>query len=220
VNLGETSMNVVVAGGVTESKLYSINPTTFGTTFVNNYSASTYLLKLIILSNIDAFYIAKIPPQNISRILHIDSNLSVNYSNIDLSYNKMVLNPNHTRAFVWNDYGHVAAYDVNTYDNTFNWTPLNTPTTTNAISDITFSADSELVILETDSFNSLEIVNLSSLLTVYSIRIDDVINYAHFLNSSSQQIVVHGQKALLVVDLPTGTQYEIPYPITANNFEA
>jgi hypothetical protein len=82
--------------------------------------------------------------------------------------------------------------------------------TPNALSEINFSADSELVILETDAFNPLLVVNLTSNTALHSVTVNDTILRAHFLNSSNQQLVVHCQNSLRLVDLPTGSQYLLP----------
>jgi hypothetical protein len=81
---------------------------------------------------------------------------------------------------------------------------------------ITFSSDSELAIIETDQFNPLEIINLTSLRIVHSIAINDTILYAHFLNSSNRFVSVICSNSFIIVDLHTSTLY----PVASTGFSA
>jgi hypothetical protein len=132
----------------------------------------------------------------------------------------MAIKPSRTTVFAWTENSQVVGYDTSTFSQVFSWTPPTPPSTTNTLSGINFSADSELVILETDAFNPLLVVNLTTNLTLHSIIINETILYAHFLNSSNQQLVVHCQNSLILVDLATMSQYQVSPPLTANIFVA
>jgi hypothetical protein len=85
---------------------------------------------------------------------------------------------------------------------------------------VTFSSDSQFAIIETDSLNSLKIIELTSgsFSTVHSISISETVQYASFLNSSNDFILIFKQTALTLIDLTTMNSYQITPAITAQAF--
>ena len=68
-----------------------------------------------------------------------------------------------------------------------------------------------MVILETDTFNPIVVLNTTDLSEVHSIPVSQSIFSAHFVNSSNELVIVFGQNTTFVVNLTSGTQYEIQH---------
>jgi hypothetical protein len=132
-------------------------------------------------------------------------------STVQLSYDRMAVNPTRTRGLIWNNLNEVTIYDLQTLTNLSYWAPANPPpvSATAAFSYITFSADSELAVIETDAYNPIQIINLTSLKVIKEVSISETILYASFLNSSNAELVVVCPTAIIVVDLSTLKSYRI-----------
>jgi hypothetical protein len=85
---------------------------------------------------------------------------------------------------------------------------------------VSFSADSALAIIETDSLNPLRVVNLTSgsFEIICSINISETVQYAHFLNASNNLVVVFRQSATVLLDLTTLSSYPLAPAVTAQAF--
>ena len=76
---------------------------------------------------------------------------------------------------------------------------------------ITFSGDSSLAIIETDTVNSIVILNLTDFSIAHEIIVTDAVASAHFLNSSNDLVVIFGANTTIIVDLTTDIQYPLPF---------
>jgi hypothetical protein len=76
---------------------------------------------------------------------------------------------------------------------------------------ITFSSDSTLALIESDNFNPLYIMNISSNSLYRTIPVDvGIIHSAHFINSTDQYVIVFGTNATVLVDIIDSLQYSLP----------
>lgn len=132
------------------------------------------------------------------------------------SYIHMAFSPDFNFLFIWNYYSTFKVLDANSLTPLLTITPNNTPTL-NSTQKVTFSSDSSLAILETDSHNPIAIYNLTSLTEEWTITIPDIIHSAHFLNDSNQFIIVFGTNSTTLVDILTGTHYPISHIPTTDS---
>ena len=98
------------------------------------------------------------------------------------------------------------------------WAPLS-PVAGDITAKITFSSDSSLAIIETDSINPIHIMELSTFQIIKTVQIIDTISEAHFLDASNEVIVVFGSAATYVADIIEGRKYSIP-PFSATYLAA
>ena len=73
------------------------------------------------------------------------------------------------------------------------------------------------MIIETDHFNPVQIINLTSSEVIHSLHVSEVILEAQFLNASNQQLTLHCAQSLIIIDLQTKKQYRTPQ-ILATSF--
>jgi hypothetical protein len=119
---------------------------------------------------------------------------------------------------VWSNCRKLKIYQVPTLALLHTWTPPNT--SGSDILSVSFSADSALAIIETDSLNPLRVVNLTSgsFEIICSINISETVQYAHFLNASNNLVVVFRQSATVLLDLTTLSSYPLAPAVTAQAF--
>ena len=84
---------------------------------------------------------------------------------------------------------------------------------------ITFSADSNLAIVETNHYNPITIIDITTYEVVNTISINDIILEAHFQDANNSLLVVFCQNAFIVVDLIRNKQFSMP-PILATSYAA
>ena len=118
----------------------------------------------------------------------------------------MEISPNYQKIIAWTEQSIVQLVEATTLSLLNSYTPINIPPgmTTKSVA---FSMDSLMVILETDTFNPIVVLNTSDLSEVYSIPVSQSIFSAHFVNSSNELVIVFGQNTTFIVNLTTGTQY-------------
>ena len=76
---------------------------------------------------------------------------------------------------------------------------------------ITFSQDSSLALLETDTYNPLILINLNTFSSSNVSSIPSAISGAFFLNSSHSLVVVFTVAEFFLVDLANGVEYQLPF---------
>lgn len=126
------------------------------------------------------------------------------------TFRRMTSNPNFNKIIVWSEWSEVTALRTSDLNNVSHWVPPATPLLANCTQKIIFSSDSSLMIVETDQYNPLVVLNTSNFQEVYSVVINDSIKEAHFLNSSNNFLIVSAQSSVIIVDLATSVQYPIP----------
>ena len=84
---------------------------------------------------------------------------------------------------------------------------------------MTFSSDSELMIIETDHFNPIIIINLVSFQVVHNISVLKIIKRAYFLDSTNTLVAIICSDAFIIADLSNNQLYAMP-PFTATSYSA
>ena len=133
--------------------------------------------------------------------------LSTSFPN---NFKRMTSNPNFNKIIMWSEWSEVTAFRISDLNNVSHWAPPATPLQANCTQKIIFSLDSSLMIIETDQYNPLVVLNTSNFQEVYSVVINDSIKEAHFLNTSNNFLIVSAQSSVIIVDLATSIQYPIP----------
>ena len=76
-----------------------------------------------------------------------------------------------------------------------------------------------LAIIETDHYNPIQIMNLSTQQIINTIPVNDIIKEAYFFDLDSTIVVVFGQNSFVMANLTSNQQYSMP-PITATSYAA
>ena len=121
-------------------------------------------------------------------------------------FTNMEISPNYLRIIAWTEQSIVQLVEATTLSLLDSYTPINIPPGMSTKS-VAFSLDSSMVILETDTFNPIVVLNTTDLSEVHSIPVSQSIFSAHFINSSNELVIVFGQNTTFVVNLTSGTQY-------------
>ena len=124
--------------------------------------------------------------------------------------NNMVMSPDGQKILVWDDLSTVrllspALSILQTH------TPTITPAVLDCTKTISFSQDSSLAIVETDTFNPIQILSTADLSIVHSITPLEAVDSVHFVNSSNDFIIIFQATSTFFVDLNTSSQYQLPY---------
>ena len=125
-------------------------------------------------------------------------------------YNRHSIAPDFSLGLFWTSATIVNIVRMSNLTIVHSWTPPN-PVAGDITAKITFSSDSSLAIIKTDSINPIQIMELSTFQIVKTVQIADTISEAHFLDSSNEVVVVFGSTATYVADLLERRQYELPF---------
>ena len=99
----------------------------------------------------------------------------------------------------------MSIFNLTTFANLSHWTPPTTPPA-NTTNKITFSNDTNLILIETDHYNPIQIMNLSTFQIIQTIPVNDVIKDAYFFDVENTMVVVFGQNSFVVANLTSNKQ--------------
>ena len=74
-----------------------------------------------------------------------------------------------------------------------------------------------MAIIETDHYNPIQIINLTTFQVINTIPVNDVILEAYFLDSTNTIVVVFCLNSFVVANLTSNKQYILP-PISATSY--
>ena len=81
------------------------------------------------------------------------------------SWNNMAFTPDYSMAFIWDYYTNIEVINMTTWQFIQTITLPSTPTIQDSTQMITFSQDSSLAIIESDTYNPIIITNLTTFTT-------------------------------------------------------
>lgn len=137
----------------------------------------------------------------------------------DLStrYQKTTITPDFSQAVAWTTYSSLVFYSLPDLVLLGSYVPAVTPAS-GATGKITFSSDSSLALLETDSANELLILSMSNYSVVNSVSVLDTIIEAHFLDSTNTLVIIFCPSATIYVNLSNGNKQYSTSPIVAVDY--
>lgn len=121
----------------------------------------------------------------------------------------MEISPDYQKIIAWTQLSTIQLIEATTLSLLNSHSPTNP--SAGSTKTVTFSMDSSLVILETDTFNPIQILRTTDLSLVYEVPVSYIVFEAHFVNSSNEFIIVFAQTTTFVVNLTSGNQYPIQY---------
>jgi len=128
---------------------------------------------------------------------------------ISVAFTRMAVSPDFQRAVVWQERTQFMIVNLLTGTNSTVFAVPVIPAI-NSTKKITFSQDSTLAIVESDSYNPIIVIDIVNEALSSLIVITDTIYEAHFINSSNDYVVVLGQANMVLVDIPNDMKYPLP----------
>jgi hypothetical protein len=200
---------ILVANQMADGRVMYLLDGAGAITTATNYTAAVIQSQITITTS-SLFYLTKnstnvtIYKTNYTGFVQSGFFLAVDYVN-------MIDTPDRQKLLFWSALSSVKIYNAAVTPPALlsTYTPSTVPAS-NSTKKITFSQDSTLAIIETDSYNPVVVLRLADCQVIHTISINDVIDSAHFVDGSNTLMMVFGQSATVVVDLITGSQYAIP----------
>lgn len=93
----------------------------------------------------------------------------------------MAVSPNYQVGVTWTSNTQCIFYDLTSLSQIGTYSPVSYPTS--ATNMITFSQDSNYAVIETDNYNPVVVLSISSLSVFQSVYVNDVISNAYFLDN-------------------------------------
>lgn len=111
----------------------------------------------------------------------------------------------------------VYLYRASTMSLLHTFTPLNPVNGSGITNKITFDSNSSLMIIETDGFNPIQVVNCTSYAIVYSISYSSTIKGVSFIANNLKYLVIIGTTNSHLYDTRTGLFYDITGQISSTS---
>jgi hypothetical protein len=124
-----------VQGSPSYAYFYNISQTTYNTSFVKYYYPSPTPMAGFIAASSLVVYLFQNATLNLTGISVCNSTPAVvGVVGMSINYNRMALNPNGKKAFVWQPNGQVTGYHISNVTSTFSWIPTTSLGASNALS--------------------------------------------------------------------------------------
>ncbi len=120
----------------------------------------------------------------------------------------IVVSPNGLYVVVWDLYGHVFIYNASDISLLWQFTPQNPLIISGVTNTITFNSASDLMVIESDGFNPVMVINLIDYGIFASFNVSVEIKLVTFFEGNDDYLLVVGTNTSFVYVIENGSFYE------------